>query len=378
MLRATLFISLALLVLGGAFTYMARRSMALCPALARHPRMIWGFFGLFLALLFLVPLVNRLVDHRADFLYWLSYGLFSFVSTYLVYLAAADLLRFLLRRLVHAPQGLGLWAFQIALCAAMLSVLIGLVTALRPPALKEVNVPIPALPSGLEGLRIVQISDLHLGPLVSRAQVDGLVARTNALHPDLIVFTGDLVDGETDGVKGKVEAMGALRAAHGVYFVTGNHEYYSGIAKWIPIIQGLGWRMLNNEHVMIERKGARLAVAGLPDPAARGRRGSTKGPDLAKALAGLPLDATKILLFHPPTGYEAAEKAGVRLQLSGHTHAGQYFPWSLLVQSLYRFPKGLHRFGGMWIYTSVGTGFWGPPNRFLVPPELTLLILERA
>jgi hypothetical protein len=377
-LRAFLTISVLLLILGGAFTYMARRSMALCPPLARHPRFVWGFFGLFVALMILVPLVNRLADHRADFLYWLSYGLFGFVSTFLLYLAAADLLQFLLRRLAQAPQALGLWAFQAALAATLLSILVGAVMALRPPTLKQVDVPIAGLPPGLDGFRIVQISDLHLGPLVPLAKVERLVARTNELKPDLIAITGDLVDGEADGVKAKAEAMAALEATHGVVFITGNHEYYSGVAKWIPIIQGLGWKLLDNEHVLLERNGARLAVAGMPDPTAGGRRGSGKGPDLTKALAGVPEDATKLLLFHPPTGYEAAEKAGVQLQLSGHTHAGQYFPWSLVVQSIYRFPKGLNRFGKMWLYTSVGTGFWGPPNRFLVPPELTEIVLRRS
>lgn len=378
MLRAALFIGLLLLVLGGAFTYMARRSMALCPSLARHPGAVWSFFGLFVGLMFLVPLINRLLDHRADYLYFLSYGLFGFVSTYLVYLAAADLLQFLLRRLFPTLPELGQWAFQAAVGAALLSILVGSVGALRQPALKEVEVPIVGLPEGLRDFRIVQISDLHLGPLVTKAKVQRLVARSNALKPDLIAITGDLVDGEADGVRGKAETMATLQATHGLYFITGNHEYYSGVARWIPIIRNLGWKLLDNEHVVIERNGARLVVAGMPDPTAGGRRGSGKGPDLAKTLEGAPLDATRILLFHPPTGYAAAEKAGVRLQLSGHTHAGQYFPWSLAVQSIYRFSKGLNRFGNMWIYTSVGTGFWGPPNRFLVPPELTVLVLKKG
>lgn len=376
-LRALLTISLILLLLGGAFTYMARRSMSLCPPLARHPVLVWGFLGLFLALMFLVPLVNRFVDHQADFLYWLSYGLFGFVSTYLVYLAVADLAQVLLRRLAGAPPTVGFWAFQTALAATFGSVLVGLVLALRPPVLKPVDLPIANLPEGLTGLRIVQISDLHLGPLVSVAKVEALVNRVNNLKPDLIAITGDLVDGEADGVRAKVERMAALRATHGVFFITGNHEYYSGVARWIPIIRSLGWQLLDNEHAVIERNGAPLAVVGMPDPASRGRRGSGQGPDLAKALAGVSPATTKLLLFHPPTGYEAAEKAGVALQLSGHTHSGQYFPWSLVVQSLYRYPKGLNQVGGMWLYTSVGTGFWGPPNRFLVPPELTLIVLRQ-
>ncbi len=377
-MRTALSITLLLAILGSAFTYMARRSMALCPPLAKHPAGVWGFLGLFFLLMVLVPLVNRLTDHRADALYWLSYGLFGFVSTYLVYLLVADLGQVLLRRLAHAPASIGTWAFGFALGAALLSNLAGLVTALRPPVLRSVEVPIRDLPEGLEGFRILQISDLHLGPLVSAARVDQLAARANTLAPDLVAVTGDLVDGEADGVRGKAERLRALHATHGVFFVTGNHEYYSGVAKWIPVIRGLGWHVLDNAHEVLPHRGAALVVAGMPDPAARGRRGTGRGPDLAVALAGAPEGNLRLLLYHPPKGYEAAEGAGIHLQLSGHTHSGQYFPWSLVVRSLYRYPAGLHRHGGMWIYTSVGTGFWGPPNRFLVPPELTLLVLRRA
>ncbi|MDP2876920.1 MAG: metallophosphoesterase [Holophaga sp.] len=376
MLRILLSIGLVLLVLGGALTYMARRSMSLCPALSRHPRLVWGFFGLFLGAMFLVPLINRWANHQADYLYWLSYGLFSFVSTYLVYLAVADFGQVIAQRWTSAP--VGLWAFRVALGATVLSVLVGLIMAVRQPQIKQVEVAIAGLPKGLEGFRIVQISDLHLGPLVPMAKVQLLVERTNELKADLIAITGDLVDGEANGVQAKAERMASLRASHGVFFVTGNHEYYSGIAKWIPIIKGLGWKTLDNGHELIERQQAQLAVLGMPDPAARGRRGNGQGPNLAKALEGIPEGTTKLLLFHPPTGFEAADKAGIALQLSGHTHSGQYFPWSLFIPWLYRFPKGLNRQGALWIYTSVGTGFWGPPNRFLVAPELTVLTLRRA
>ncbi|HEX9081365.1 MAG TPA: metallophosphoesterase [Holophagaceae bacterium] len=377
-MRALLGLGIFLALVGGIFTYLARRSMALSPALARHPAGVWGFLAAFLLLMFLVPLANRLMDHHLDALYGLSYGLFGFVSSYLLFLAVADLGQFLLRRLAHAPAGIGSWAVGLAAGAALISCLAGLVPALRAPALKPVDVPIQGLPAGLDGFRMVQVSDLHLGPLVPAARVERLAERINGLAPDLVAVTGDLVDGEADGVRAKVERLAGLRSTHGVFFVTGNHEYYSGVAKWIPVIEGMGWQVLENTHRVIPHGGASLVVAGMPDPAARGRRGTGRGPDLAKALAGAPPEATKVLLFHPPTGYEAAAKAGVSLQLSGHTHAGQYFPWSLIVPLFYRFPRGLNRFGPMWIYTSVGTGFWGPPNRFLVSPELTLLVLRRA
>ena len=377
-MRAALSIGLLLALVGGIFTYLARRSMALCPALARHPAGVWGFLGLFILLMFLVPMLNHLTDHRLDALYGLSYGLFGFVSSYLLYLLAADLGQALLRRFAQAPASIGSWAVGLALGAALLSCAAGLLPALRQPALKTVEVPIQGLPEGLDGFRIVQVSDLHLGPLVPTAKVERLAGRINDLKPDLVAVTGDLVDGEADGVRVKVERLAGLRSTHGVYFVTGNHEYYPGVAKWLPVLHGMGWEVLDNTHRVLQHHGAVLVVAGMPDPAARGRRGTGQGPDLQTALAGAPEGAPKLLLFHPPTGYEAAERAGISLQLSGHTHSGQYFPWSLVVRSLYRFPRGLHRFGGMWLYTSVGTGFWGPPNRFLVPPELTLLVLRRA
>jgi predicted MPP superfamily phosphohydrolase len=352
---------------------MAGRSMALCPALAVHPALVWAFFGLFVFLLFAVPILQRVpaLSHRIAPLAWVGYGLFSFVSTYVVYLAVADLTQSLLRRGWGIQAGQG--AFLLAAGAALVSVILGFVTAMAPARIRRVDIAIPGLAAGLEGFRIVQISDLHLDALVRWSQVERVVADANGLNPDLIAVTGDLVDGGADGTQAKAERMGALKATHGVFFVTGNHEYYSGVARWLGVLRGLGWKVLNNEHVLVEHQGARLAVAGLPDPTA-----GAQGPDLARALAGIPPDAFRLLLFHPPTGFQAAAAAGVQLQLSGHTHAGQYFPWSLVVPLLFKFPKGLARSGGMWIYTSVGTGFWGPPNRFLMAPELTLLVLKRA
>jgi predicted MPP superfamily phosphohydrolase len=375
MLRTLIFLAVVLLVLCGSSVYMAERSMALCPALARHPDLVWGFLGLFVALLFAAPILHRLptLSRRVDPVFWLSYVLFSFVSTYLVYLVAADLVQALARLLTGVR--IGPWAFAAAAAGALASVVLGCVTAMRPVGVRRVEVPIPDLPPGLDGFRIVQISDLHLGPLVRWAQVEHVLAASNALEPDLIAVTGDLVDGEADAVRAKAVRLGELRAVHGVYFVTGNHEYYSGVARWLGLIRNLGWKVLDNEHVLLEHRGAQLAVAGMPDPTAGSRPGA--GPDLARALAGIPQGALRLLLFHPPTGVEAAERAGVQLQLSGHTHAGQYFPWSLVIPFLFAHPRGLGRSGRLWIYTSVGTGFWGPPNRFLVPPELTLLVLRR-
>ena len=378
--RLLIFLSVLLLLLGGASLYLGLRSLALCPALGRHPALVWGALGAFVLLMLSAPLLHRALPAQAacrmEFLYWVSYGLFGLVSTFLVYLLAADLLQFLARRLLQAPATVGCVAWGLAAGLALLSNLLGLVVVLRPVGVERHEIPVAALAPGLEGFRIVQISDLHVGPFTGSAGLERLVAQVNALEPDLVAVTGDLVDGEADGARDKVALLSAIRARHGVCFVTGNHEYYSGVGPWIQELKAMGWRVLMNEHALLSHEGAGLAVLGMPDPTGRGTRSG--GPDLAKALAGVPPEAFKLLLFHPPTGTEAAARAGVQLQLSGHTHGGQYFPWSLLVNRLWRYAQGLHREGGLWIHTSRGTGFWGPPNRFGVPPELTLLVLRKG
>jgi predicted MPP superfamily phosphohydrolase len=376
LLRTMVFLTVVLLVLGGACAYVAERSMALWPPLAGHPQLVWGVLGVLTALMFMVPILHRIppLAPLVRPLNFISYSWFGCLSTLFPYLLATDLVQALLHH--FAGIQVGGWALALAAAGTLASLVLGLITALRPVATRRVEVPIAGLPAGLEGFRILQISDLHLAPLVRWSQVEHILAAGNALKPDLVAITGDLVDGDGEAVRAKARRLGALQATHGVCFVTGNHEYYSGLSRWLELFRDLGWRVLDNQHALLEHHGALLAVAGMPDPTAAGRPGC--GPDLARALAGVPPEATRILLFHPPTGVEAAERAGVRLQLSGHTHAGQYFPWSLVVPALFAHPRGLGRSGAMWIYTSVGTGFWGPPTRFLVPPELTLLVLVKA
>nr|WP_320131062.1 metallophosphoesterase [uncultured Holophaga sp.] len=371
-LRMLIFLLVLLGVLCGASAYMGIRTLTLCPPLARHAGWLWSLLGVFTVLVLLTPFLQRIpwLSHRLAPLFWVTFSLFSLASTYLVALLLMDALQgFLsLARLPVRP-----WTVPTAAVLTVLACAWGAWTALRPVRLRRVEIPIRSLPPALDGFRIVQISDLHLGPMVRRSQVDHLIHLTSGQSPDLIAVTGDLVDAEADGVQPLALRLADLKATHGIFFVTGNHEYYSGAERWLKIIRGMGWTVLENGNRTLEHAGAHLVVAGMPDPASPSPK-----PSLPLALEGAPAGVPTLLLFHRPSGAEAASRAGICLQLSGHTHGGQYFPWTLLVKALFDHPEGLDRVGDMWIHTSPGTGFWGPPNRFLMPPELTLLVLRRA
>jgi uncharacterized protein len=374
-LRMLLFFLIVTAIIAAGCAYMAARSMSLWPVLQEHQVMVWGSAALFAVLQFGVPLLHRLCGIRSRLLYWCSYMALGLVSTYFLYLAAADLVQAILRAVFHLPAAVGTWALASAAVLTLVSGLVGLVQCLRPVRTVEVELPLPDLPVYLQGFRIIQISDLHLSPLLTRAPVQRLADQCNALAPDLIAVTGDLADGDIGQERLSLEALGTLRAAHGIYFVTGNHEYYSGVEPWLRAVRDLGWKVLMNEHAIIQHEGGSLAVIGLPDPTGRIEG---HGPDLSKAMAGIPDECIRLLLNHQPLQTARAVGAGIHIQLSGHTHGGQYFPWSLVIRRFFEHPVGLYRVGSMWLYVSPGTGFWGPPNRFLVPPEITVITLRKA
>ena len=250
-----------------------------------------------------------------------------------------------------------------------------LYSAARQVAVKPVQIALRGLPDAFAGFRIVQLSDIHVGPTIGRRFIEDLVARTNALQPDLVAITGDLVDGSVADLGALVEPLRELRARHGVYFVTGNHEYFSGADAWIEHLRGLGVTVLRNERVELERDGQRIDLAGIDDPTG-GSFAAGHGPDLARALAGRDPTRPVILLAHQPLGAHVAAQHGVSLQISGHTHGGQIFPFNLLVGLQQPYVAGLHRLNDMAIYVSVGTGYWGPPMRLGVPAELTDITLH--
>ena len=244
--------------------------------------------------------------------------------------------------------------------------------------IKRVEIFLARLPASLDGTRIVQMCDMHVGGLLGREFVERVVHTANSLSADVIAVVGDLVDGTVEQLRPALASMAELRARHGVFFVTGNHEYYSrsGARAWMDELDSMGLRVLRNQRVAIGSGTDTFDLAGVPDHGAT--RFPEDGPaeDIAAALAGRDPMRAVVLLAHQPITIHKAASLGVDLQLSGHTHGGQIWPWGALVRLQQPFIRGLHRIGESQLYVSCGTGFWGPPMRLGAPAEITEIILR--
>ncbi|HEX3693763.1 MAG TPA: metallophosphoesterase [Polyangia bacterium] len=255
--------------------------------------------------------------------------------------------------------------------------LIAVQSALGPVAVRKVRVRLKRLAAAQDGLSIVQLTDMHLGATRGRAFVEDIVRRTNALSPDIVAITGDLVDGSVADLGHAVAALADLRARHGVYFVTGNHEYYSGADAWIAELRRFGIRVLRNERVTIGDGAQALELAGVDDYSAGRFSGQSHAQAVEQALGGRDVSREVVLMAHQPRSIDEAARHGVGLQLSGHTHGGQVWPFIYFVKLQQPFVAGLHRRGDVQIYVSRGTGYWGPPMRLGAPAEITHLVLEK-
>jgi predicted MPP superfamily phosphohydrolase len=306
-----------------------------------------------------------------------GYFMAGFFSSLLVLTLVRDVLLVPVVLLVSQPH---LRAYEsvsasLVLGLGIFATLAGLVGARRQARIVNVDVPLQNLPPALHGFSIVQISDIHVGTTIRKRYVERVVRAVNALKPDLIAVTGDMVDGSVRELAVHTAPLAGLRSLHGAFFVTGNHEYYSGASAWTAEFVRLGLRVLLNEHAVIEHQGASLVIAGVTDFSSH-RFNPSQRSDPHIALAGAPTDASvKILLAHQPRSAPAAASAGFDLQLSGHTHGGQFWPWNLFVRFQQPFTAGLHRLNHLWIYVSRGTGYWSIPNRFGAPSEITRLRL---
>ncbi len=311
----------------------------------------------------------------------LAMGSFSslFVLTVLrdVLLLLAHAAR-LLFALPFAPADLDAASAAAVPILAALFTIVGFANARRRAAVRSVDIAIPGLPKPLHGFIIAQISDVHVGPTIKRDYLERIVDAVNAIEADMIAITGDLVDGSVRQLAAHTEPLARLSARHGTYFVTGNHEYYSGARPWIAELRRLGVSVLVNEHVVLRHEGEAVVVAGVTDYSAHHFDPAHRS-DPEAAVQGAPADAgVKVLLAHQPRSAFAAARAGFHLQLSGHTHGGQFLPWNFFVRLQQPFTAGLHRLHDLWVYVSRGTGYWGPPKRLGAPSEITRLRLVAA
>ena len=339
----------------------------------------WAIAAWLVASAFLVPagLMARrfLRPPGADRLTWAGMVAMGLFSSLFVLTLLRDVLLLVLS-LAGGPDLAPASGAAVPLLALAFTFM-GFLNARLPARVKRVTIPLAGLPPALAGFRIAQISDIHVGPTIKAGYLQAIVDRVNALEADVVAITGDLVDGSVAELGQHVAPLAGLRARHGVYFVTGNHEYYSGVHGWVQEVQRLGIRVLHNEHVVLQHEGESLVLAGVPDytghhfdPAHRS--------DPAAALDGAPAGATRVLLAHQPRSAAAAAEAGFDLQLSGHTHGGQFLPWTFFVPLQQPFTAGLHQLDRLSVYVSRGTGYWGPPKRLGAPSEIAELLLAAS
>jgi predicted MPP superfamily phosphohydrolase len=354
----------------------------LIPALGLSPAMSTLGVTLLIASSILMPvgMLARLLDRQplADRLAWVGMMLMGLFSSLLVLTLLRDVSWLMVILLAPPLPEFGYWSAVIVVALALFATAVGFVNARRRAGVVDVEVPISGLPAALHGFSIAQISDVHVGPTIKRDYVQAIVTAVNALNADVIAVTGDLVDGSVAQLAAHVAPLAQLRARHGTYFVTGNHEYYSDERSWTAKLRELGFIVLMNQHVVLEHEGMPLVLAGVSDFSAHHFNERQRSDPLAALAGAAPSVVPKVLLAHQPRSAVAAAAAGFDLQLSGHTHGGQFWPWNHFVRFQQPYTAGLHRLDHLWIYVSRGTGYWGPPKRFGAPSEITRIRLVTA
>ncbi len=397
------FVIIPILVLGALYSYIGWRLLSPLQLKKFVKRLAWmavfllAIFPMSSAFMRLTGIEGSVVDSLA----WLSFISIGFTSIVFFFLLLKDLavfMNFILARIqslfqpvatttvVESHLGLvgesrrNLLSKSVnlgVLGAAAVMTGTGVVEARQRFRIEKVNIPLDRITKNFDGFRIVQLSDIHVGPTIKGDFVKEIVDRANALEPDIIVITGDLVDGSVDYLKKDVEPLRNLNAKIGKYFVTGNHEYYSNVFPWIDKVRELGMDVLMNEHRVITRNNSNLVIGGVNDLRAEQIVPEHK-TDAAASLAGAPKAEANILLAHQPVSVYEAEKAGYDVQLSGHTHGGQYFPFNKLINIAQPFVAGIYQYKNTCLYVNRGTGYWGPPIRIGSPAEITELSLSSS
>jgi predicted MPP superfamily phosphohydrolase len=361
----------------------------------------WVMLGL-TVLVFVTLIVGRFVGPEVSrWFSWPGYVWFGLMVYLLVFLALLELPRLALRRWARgaplvasattdvadvadvpaAPPVASRRVFISRVAAVTAGVAsagmvgTGMVSALGPPELTRVRIPLRRLDPSLAGFRIAVVADIHLGPLRGRGHTERIVRMINETSPDLVAVVGDLVDGTVPELGSAAEPLRDLVSREGTFFVTGNHEYFSGYQPWLTELERLGVHPLRNERTSITRGGAAFELAGVNDVIGESY---ADGPDFDRALSGRDPSRPVVLLAHQPIQVDDAVAHDVDVQLSGHTHGGQLYPFHYIVRLAQPSVSGLSKVDDTWLYVTRGAGFWGPPVRIGAAPEITIVELDRG
>lgn len=380
---------IAMMIVSGLVTYYVYRRLVGVIEPGRRTRRL---IAAAIVLLFIsVPLQSSARMWAPGFsrvMGWISGPWLAFVGVSATAFLVVDLVRggtWLARKLARRPPAIAAQLSRrefltrlgggAAIAVTSASVGAGMMEARGEHQIVTVEISLAKLPRSLDGFSIVQLSDLHTGMTIDRDFVQRVVDHANALKPDLIALTGDLMDGTVENLRDDIAPLAQLSAKHGVYAVTGNHEYYSGADAWIAELTRLGARYLRNEHVTIGDGEDSFDLAGVDDHSAHAWPGH--GEDLGAATAGHAPRRALVLLAHQPRQVYRAARHGVDLQLSGHTHGGQIWPWHYLVKLQQGgLLAGRYEVEGTQLYVTRGCGYWGPPVRLLAPLEITRIVLR--
>ncbi|NMM83036.1 metallophosphoesterase [Rhodococcus sp. SRB_17] len=271
------------------------------------------------------------------------------------------------------------WVAGAVIIVSTVLVIWGNREAMRVPRIKQVDVTIPRLGKGFDGTRVVAVTDTHFGPINRTKWSEGVAAAVNELRPDIVAHVGDIADGTVEQRRGQAAPLATIRAELASVYVTGNHEYPREAQGWLDYMDSIGWEPLHNKHIVVERGGDSLIIAGVDDATAKSSKMEGHGANFEMALAGTDPDLPVLMLAHQPKQVFQSEAAGVDLQIAGHTHGGQIWPFNFLVRLDQPTIHGLSRHGERTqLYTSRGSGFWGPPLRIFAPSEITVLTLHSA
>lgn len=388
-----IWIGIMVSVLSVGFFYMAWRLIIPFHLEAPYKQIAWTA----LSLMYLIPFSSffmvRFAEKYSGLYSWIGYVSLGFLSFVFVMLVVRDAAWFiglggqkLLAFFSTAPAVVDAAKREFLLQTTNLGVLgiagsltaYGVYEARKRPGIVTVDIPIAKLPKEFDGFRIVQISDIHAGLTIKRDFIETVAEEIKKLSPDLIAFTGDMADGTVPHLKNDLEPLANVFAPHGKFFVTGNHEYYSGVDQWTAHARDMGYDVLMNEHRTVTKNGASFVLAGVTDYSGGGFSPAHRS-DPKKAFDGAPKESAKILLAHQPRTLFHINDLDIDLVMMGHTHGGQFFPWNLVATIGQPFIKGLNKYNERtWAYVSKGTGYWGPPVRVGARSEITVLTLRTA